>query len=89
MNRTSVRQPDENEYWTGHEITSRLGTWYHEGGKQPVVFLSIGKERTAVLGYDALTNLIDSLCRQKERLREKIFTQPNFPEKTLRFYAGR
>ena len=82
---THVRQPDERDYWPNNEITTRLGTWHHGGGKQPVVFLSINQDRVAVLNYETLTNLIDSLCRQKERLQEKLFTQANPPEKVLRF----
>lgn len=86
---THVRQPDERDYWPNNEIASRLGTWHHGDGKQPVVFLSINQDRVAVLNYETLTNLIDSLCRQKERLQEKLFAQANIPEKVLRFGGGK
>lgn len=81
----SVRQPDERDYWEGNEITCRVGDWHHANGKQPVVFLSFNKYQAAVLNYDSLTNLIDALCRQKERLQEKIYKQMNIPEKVLDF----
>lgn len=80
-----VRQPDERDYWPNNEITTKVGLWHHGGGKQPVVFLSVNQDRVAVLNYETLTNLIDSLCRQKERLREKLFAHANLPEKVLHF----
>lgn len=82
---TSVRQPDERDYWPDNEITVKIGEWSHAGGKQPVVFLSFNKYQTAVLNYEAVVNLLDLLCRQKERLQEKIYKQMNIPEKVLQF----
>lgn len=93
---SATRQADGKDYYPStekiqHVVTARVGEWLHDGGrqKQPVVFLSVDHDRTVVLNYDTLLQLIDSLCRQKERLAEKIFSKMEIPKKTIGCMSGK
>jgi len=62
-------------------VSARVGTF--GPNRLQVVYLAIGNDRTLVLDYNTLTNVIDLLCSKKESLKEKILATA--PEKLLSF----
>lgn len=69
----TVQQDGDTYYYGDHAIGARIGTFGET--KQPVVFVSVGKECKMVLGYDTLCRVIDMLCGKKELLEEKMFAK--------------